>query len=233
MTQRAHHPIDDHPAHGHSTHDHATSHAGSHHGDAGTRRMALSATLHCLTGCAIGEILGLVVGTAIGLSTGWTVVLAVSLAFLFGYALSTLPLLRAGLGLGSALGVVLAADTLSIATMELVDNAVMAAVPGAMDAGLVNSTFWLAMAVALTAAFLAAYPVNRHLLARGRGHALTHGYHGAVEVSGWRRFVPVLGTSTLVAAIAAFMLGGLVVSAAAGPQHGADVDTAGHVRTMR
>ena len=144
-----------------------------------TRSMALSATLHCLTGCAIGEIAGLMIGTAIGLSAGWTIALAVGLALLFGYSLSTLPLLKAGLGVGAALSVVLAADTLSIATMEVVDNAVMAVIPGAMDAGLVNPVFWLAMMTALTVAFFAAYPVNRYLLARGKGHALTHEYHGA------------------------------------------------------
>jgi hypothetical protein len=103
-----------------------------------TSAMAVSATLHCLTGCAIGEIAGLMIGTAIGLATGWTIVLAIALAFFFGYSLSTLPLLKAGLGLGAALGLVLAADTLSIATMELVDNLVMVLVPGAMDAGLVD-----------------------------------------------------------------------------------------------
>ncbi len=194
----------------------------------GTNAMALSATLHCLTGCAIGEILGLVIGTAIGLSAGWTIVLAVGLAFLFGYTLSTLPLLRAGLGVGSALAVVLAADTLSIATMELVDNLVMAVIPGAMDAGLVNPVFWIAMMIALTAAFFAAYPVNRHLLRVGKGHALTHGYHASGPVTGARRFIPVLSTATLVAAISAFMLGGLVVSAAdelgvAGSTHAAQV----------
>nr|WP_179519524.1 DUF4396 domain-containing protein [Nocardioides perillae] len=178
--------------------------------------MAVSATLHCLTGCAIGEITGLVLGTALGLSTGWTIVLAVSLAFLFGYTLSTLPLVRAGLGFGAALSVVLAADTLSIATMEVVDNAVMALLPGAMEAGLVNVAFWAGMMVALTAAFFAAYPVNRWLLARGKGHALTHAYHGAAaEVTGARRFVPALSTPTLVAAVTAFLLGGLLVSAAA------------------
>ena len=119
------------------------------------------------------------IGTAIGLSTGWTIVLAISLAFLFGYTLSTLPLLKAGLGVGTALSVVLAADTSPIATMEVVDNAVMALIPGAMDAGLVNVVFWVAMMIALTAAFFAAYPVNRYLLQRGKGHALTHQYHGA------------------------------------------------------
>lgn len=139
--------------------------------------MAANATLHCLTGCAIGEILGLMIGTAVGLSTTTTIVLAVSLAFLFGYALSTLPLLQAGLGVFCALSVVFAADTLSIATMEVVDNTVMALVPGAMDAGLVNPLFWITMIVALGAAFAAAFPVNRHLIARGKGHALTHRFH--------------------------------------------------------
>jgi hypothetical protein len=175
----------------------------------------LSATLHCLTGCAIGEIAGLMIGTAIGLSTGWTIVLAVSLAFLFGYTLSTFPLVKAGLSVGAALAVVFAADTLSIATMELVDNAVMALIPGAMDAGLVNPTFWVAMMIALTVAFFAAYPVNRYLLARGKGHALTHEYHGAnPELSGARRYIPSFPTTTLVAVIVAFMVGGLVVSIA-------------------
>lgn len=139
--------------------------------------MAVSATLHCLTGCAIGEIVGLMIGTALGLGSLQTVLLAVCLAFAFGYALSTLPLLQAGLGVSAALSLVLAADTLSIATMEVVDNLVMLVIPGAMDAGLVNPVFWLSMALALTAAFFAALPVNRRLLARGKGHALTHAYH--------------------------------------------------------
>ena len=195
--------------------------------------MALSATLHCLTGCAIGEIAGLMIGTAIGLDTGWTIVLAVSLAFLFGYALSTLPLLRAGLGLGAALSVVLAADTLSIATMEVVDNAVMAVIPGAMDAGLVNPVFWVSMMIALTAAFFAAYPVNRFLMARGKGHALTHEYHGTASPTGARRFIPSLATSTLVGVIVAFMLGGLVVSVAAelGDESGDAGSGGGHAQS--
>ena len=171
---------------------------------------------------AIGEIAGLIIGTALGLSTIATIGLAVSLAFLFGYTLSTLPLVRAGLGFFGALGIVLAADTLSIATMELVDNAVMAAIPGAMDAGLSNPVFWIGMMVALTAAGIAAYPVNRYLLGRGKGHALTHGYHGGAEPTGWRRFVPAWGTGALVAVIVAFMLGGLVVAATS------DVSTGGH-----
>jgi preprotein translocase subunit SecG len=194
--------------------DHAHHEHGLDHGNGNVNAMALSATLHCLTGCAIGEIAGLMIGTAVGLSTGWTIVLAIGMAFLFGYSLSTLPLLRAGLGLGAALSVVLAADTLSIATMEVVDNVVMALIPGAMDAGLVNVVFWIGMMVALTAALLAAYPINRYLLQRGKGHALTHGYHGAGTPTGARRFIPALATSTLVAAIVAFLLGGLVVAAA-------------------
>ena len=198
--------------HQHEAHDHHDRHD---HGVGSTRSMAVAATLHCLTGCAIGEIAGLMIGTAVGLATGATIVLSIALAFLFGYTLSTLPLLKAGLGLGAALSVVLAADTLSIATMEVVDNAVMALIPGAMDAGLVNTVFWIGMMIALTAAFVAAYPVNAYLLRRGRGHALTHGYHGlAGPATGARRLIPALPTSTLVAVIAAFLVGGLVVAVA-------------------
>jgi hypothetical protein len=142
--------------------------------------LAANATLHCLTGCAIGEILGLMIGTAMGLSAGVTITLAVVLAFLFGYTLSTLPLLKAGLTFFGALSLVFAADTLSIAVMEIVDNVVMAVIPGAMDAGLVNPVFWIGMMIALTAAYIAAFPVNRYLIARGKGHALTHElHHGA------------------------------------------------------
>lgn len=135
--------------------------------------MAISATLHCLTGCAIGEVLGLIIGTALGLSMGATIALAVALAFIFGFGLSTLPLIKAGVGFFAALSVVFLADTLSIATMEIVDNAVMAAIPGAMDAGIVNPIFWITMPVALTVAFFAALPVNKYLLKRDKGHALT------------------------------------------------------------
>lgn len=145
--------------------------------------MAISATLHCLTGCAIGEVLGLIIGTALGLDTHVTLLLAVGLAFLFGYTLSTLPLLKAGMTIGAAFAVVLAADTLSIAVMELTDNAVMAIIPGAMNASLVNPIFWIAMPIALTVAFFVALPVNKYLLKRNKGHALTmqhlsaHGGH--------------------------------------------------------
>jgi Domain of unknown function (DUF4396) len=189
-------------------HDHAGHEMG------GLNAMAASATLHCLTGCAIGEILGLIIGTAVGLSTGWTIVLAVGLAFLFGYTLSTLPLVKAGLGFFGALSIVLAADTLSIATMEVVDNAVMALIPGAMDAGLVNPVFWAGMIIALSAAFVAAFPVNRYLLQRGKGHALTHGYHGASQPVGYRRLIPSISTPALAGVLAAFMLGGLLVALA-------------------
>lgn len=202
-----------------SHHDHTTSRSHGHGDDGGAsvNSMAASATIHCLTGCAIGEIAGLVVGTAIGLSTPATIALSVSLAFLFGYALSTVPLLKAGLAWGAAVSVVFAADTLSILTMEVVDNAVMAAIPGAMDAGLVNTLFWGGMIIALSAAFIAAYPVNRYLLSRGKGHALTHGYHdggGSGHVAGFRRFLPSISTPALAAVLVAFMLGGLLVSAA-------------------
>lgn len=142
-----------------------------------TNAMAVSATLHCLTGCAIGEILGMTIGTIFGLSTVVTVALSVSLAFLFGYTLSVMPLLKAKVPLKEAMTVVLAADTLSILTMEIVDNAVMVVVPGAMNAGLVNPIFWMAMPLSLTVAFFAAVPVNKYLMGRGRGHALVHKYH--------------------------------------------------------
>ena len=135
--------------------------------------MAISATLHCLTGCAIGEVLGLIIGVTLGLTVVQTFILAIGLAFIFGFSLSTLPLLRAGIGLAAALSVVAAADTLSIATMEVVDNLVMAIIPGAMVSGLTDPLFWISMPIALTAAFFAALPVNKYLLKRNKGHALT------------------------------------------------------------
>jgi hypothetical protein len=146
----------------------------------GLNAVAFSATLHCLTGCAIGEILGLVLGTALGLSNGATVALAVVLAFLFGYGLTSLPLLRSGLALGAVVPVALASDTLSIATMEVVDNAIVLAVPGAMEAGLTDALFWGSLSVALAVAGAVAYPLNRWLIARGKGHAVVHetGVHG-------------------------------------------------------
>ena len=141
-------------------------------------RVAFSATAHCLTGCAIGEVLGLVIGTALGWGSAATIALAVALAFFFGYSLTMLPLVRSGLALGAALPLALAADTLSIAVMEIVDNAVMLVVPGAMEAGLASPLFWGSLAFALAVAFVAAFPVNRYLIARGRGHAVVHEHHG-------------------------------------------------------
>jgi hypothetical protein len=140
-------------------------------------RMAVTATLHCLTGCAIGEVLGLVIGTALGWSAVPTIALAVGLAFLFGYGLTMLPLLRSGMAFRAAVPVALAADTLSIAVMELVDNAVLMAVPGAMEAGLASPLFWGALAFALAVAFVVTVPVNRAMIARGRGHAVVHAHH--------------------------------------------------------
>jgi hypothetical protein len=142
-------------------------------------RNAISATLHCLTGCAIGEVLGMVIGTALGWSPLQTVALAVGLAFLFGYGLAIRPVLKAGLSLSAAVPVVLAADTVSIAVMETVDNAVMLVVPGAMHAGLASPLFWGALAFAFLVAFVVTVPVNRWLIARGKGHAVVHQYHHA------------------------------------------------------
>jgi len=146
--------------------------------------VATSATLHCLTGCAIGEIAGLAIGTALGFSDLQTILLAVALAFLFGYALTSIPLLRAGLALAAVVPIALASDTFSIATMEIVDNAIMLAVPGAMDAGLGDLLFWGALSFALGIAGAVAMPVNRWLIARGRGHVAVHktGIHGGPPV---------------------------------------------------
>ncbi len=133
--------------------------------------------MHCLTGCAIGEVLGMVIGTALGWSNLATIIVAVALAFFFGYALTLIPLLRAKIAFATALGLALAADTVSITIMEIVDNAIMLLIPGAMDAGLASGLFWGSLAVALLIAGVAAYPVNRWLIARGRGHAVVHAYH--------------------------------------------------------
>ncbi|HEV2091882.1 MAG TPA: DUF4396 domain-containing protein [Rubrobacter sp.] len=148
------------------------------HGDnASLNRVAFSATAHCLTGCAIGEVLGLVIGTALGWSNVATIALAVALAFLFGYSLTMLPLLRSGMALAAVLPVAFAADTLSITVMEIVDNLIMLAVPGAMEAGPTSLLFWGSLAFALAVAFVAAFPVNRYLIARGKGHAVVHQHH--------------------------------------------------------
>jgi uncharacterized protein DUF4396 len=141
-------------------------------------RVAFSATAHCLTGCAIGEVLGLVIGTILGWGTVATIVLAVVLAFFFGYSLTMLPLLRSGLALATVLPIAFAADTLSITVMEIVDNLIILIIPGAMEAGLTSLLFWGSLAFALAVAFVAAFPLNRWLIARGRGHAVVHQYHG-------------------------------------------------------
>jgi hypothetical protein len=139
--------------------------------------LAFSATVHCLTGCAIGEVLGMVIGTALGFSDLATIVLAIALAFLFGYTLTSLPLLRAGMALSAVVPLALAADTISITIMEIVDNAIMLLIPGAMDASLNDVGFWAALAAALLIAGVAAYPANRWLLGRGKGHAVVHQHH--------------------------------------------------------
>ena len=140
--------------------------------------VAFSATAHCLTGCAIGEVLGFVIGTAMGWSDFATMALAIALAFLFGYSLTMLPLLRSGLAFAAAVPLALAADTFGITVMEIVDNAIMLLIPGAMEAGLGDFLFWGSLAVALAIAFAAAFPVNRWLIARGKGHAVVHAHHG-------------------------------------------------------
>ncbi|MGY1713554.1 DUF4396 domain-containing protein [Geodermatophilus sp. SYSU D01106] len=167
------------PATTHGTHGTAGQPAHGHgsHGGPVSWATAAQATLHCLVGCAIGEVLGMVIGTALGWSAGATVALAVGLAFVFGYAFTMRGVLRAGLPFRRALRVALAADTVSIAVMELVDNGVMLGVPGAMEAGLDSAFFWGALAVALAVAFVVTTPVNRWLMGRGRGHAVVHALH--------------------------------------------------------
>ena len=159
-------------------HAHAHGHDEGH--DESVDRMALSATLHCLTGCALGEVAGVIIGTALGWSNGPTIVLAIVLAFVFGYSLTSLPLLRAGLALAVVAPIAFASDTLSIAVMEIVDNAIILVIPGAMDAGLDDVLFWGSLSFALFIAGFFAYPVNRWLLQRGKGHAAVHqtGIHG-------------------------------------------------------
>ena len=165
--------------------------------------VSLSATLHCLTGCAIGEILGMAIGTALGFSDWGTVALAVALAFVFGYSLTSLPLLRAGFAIGAVIPIALASDTLSIAVMEIVDNAIMLAVPGALEAGLGDLLFWGSLSVALVVAGAFALPVNRWLIARGKGHAVVHetGVHGGPDprlIGAIATVAAVFGTVVLV-----------------------------------
>ncbi|MXM68641.1 DUF4396 domain-containing protein [Streptomyces sp. HUCO-GS316] len=170
----------------HETHtQHVQRHEGyaGHEGHTGHAErpaswaMAVQATLHCLTGCAIGEVLGMVIGTALGWGNTPTLVLAITLAFFFGYALTLRGVLKAGVGLRGAIRVALAADTLSIAVMELIDNGVIALWPGAMDAELGDVLFWGALAISLVAAFLVTTPVNKWMIGRGKGHAVVHQYH--------------------------------------------------------
>ena len=155
-------------------------HSSSHHDGApaaSLNRLAVQATIHCLTGCAIGEVLGMVAGTAFALGNPVTVVISTVLAFVFGYALTLSPLLRAGLPVRSAVAAALASDTASIAVMEIVDNALMLVIPGAMSATLTSVLFWASLALSLGIAAVAAFPVNRWLIARGQGHAVVHRYH--------------------------------------------------------
>lgn len=161
-----------------SAHQHHQHQPERAEGPASLTRVAISATLHCLTGCAIGEILGMVIATAIGLGDAQSVGLAIVLAFVFGYAFTIGPLVRAGVPLRSALRLAFAADTVSITTMEIVDNAFIALVPGALAAGLLDSLFWWSLLIALLIAFVVTVPVNRWLIARGRGHAVVHEAHG-------------------------------------------------------
>ena len=142
-------------------------------------RLAFSATVHCLTGCAIGEVLGMIIGTAFGWSNGATIAISIVLAFLFGYTFTSWPLLRSGLALGAVIPLALASDTISIAIMEIVDNTIIVLIPGAIDASLSDILFWASLAVALLVAGMAAYPANRWLLARGKGHAVVHQHHHA------------------------------------------------------
>ena len=202
----------DHHEH-HAEHDH-------HHAPLPTSGRALdavafSATLHCLTGCAIGEVLGMIIGTALGFSDLATIALAVTLAFFFGYTLTSLPLLRAGLTLGAVVPIALATDTFSITVMEIVDNGIMLAVPGAMESGVGDVLFWGALSVALVVAGVIAFPVNRWLITRGKGHAVLHetGIHGG----------PPTRVVAAVAAVA-FVFGSTVLIAEAfdddGDEHG-------------
>jgi Domain of unknown function (DUF4396) len=152
-------------------------HHGRDHAGTSPAALALMATLHCLAGCATGEVLGMVLGTALGWSNGTTIVASILLAFAFGYGLTSLPLLRSGLAARQVAPLALASDSLSIATMEIVDTLIVLLIPGALDAGLGDGLFWGSLAVALVLAGAAAYPVNRRLIARGKGHALVHARH--------------------------------------------------------
>jgi ABC-type nickel/cobalt efflux system permease component RcnA len=168
-------PTPDHATHDQATHDHAAHTAGHTHG--ATWGTAVKATLHCLTGCAIGEILGMVIGTALLWDNVPTMALAITLAFIFGYSFTLFAVVRAGVSLKAAIKVALAADTVSIAVMELVDNAIIALTPGAMDAHLSDGLFWSALLGGFAVAFVITTPVNKWMIGRGKGHAVVHAYH--------------------------------------------------------
>ncbi|MCQ6252697.1 DUF4396 domain-containing protein [Streptomyces samsunensis] len=172
MRQHEHTQSGPHEHHGHQPHG-----AHEHHGASTSWPMAAQATLHCLTGCAIGEIAGMAIGTALAWHNVPTMILAIVLAFVFGYSLTMRGVLRAGLDMRGALRVALAADTVSIAIMELADNATIVAFPGAMDATLSDALFWLSLALSFVVAFLITTPVNRWMIGRGKGHAVVHQYH--------------------------------------------------------
>jgi Domain of unknown function (DUF4396) len=197
MSSVSHHPHEAHGAHEH----HAMPTEG-----AALTGVALSATLHCLSGCALGEIAGMAIGTALDFSNLGTVVLAVALAFLFGYSLTSLPLLRAGLALSAVAPIAFASDTLSIGLMEIVDNLIVLAIPGAMEAGLGDLLFWGSLAFALVIAGACALPLNRWLIGRGKGHAVVHetGIHGGPPI-------PLVGVVTALA----FVFGSVVLIAEA------------------
>jgi hypothetical protein len=165
----------DHSEHGH--HNHHAHHGHTQGPGKASWSMAAKATLHCLTGCAIGEVLGMIIGTALGWGNAPTMILAIALAFFFGYSLTLWAVLRAGLSLKAAIGVALAADTISITVMEIVDNGVLLLVPGAMDAHLADFLFWGALAFAFLVAFVVTTPVNKWMIGRGKGHAVVHQYH--------------------------------------------------------
>jgi hypothetical protein len=165
-------------AHLHEGHQHHEGHEQGHEHGGSLTKTAVLATLHCLTGCAIGEVLGMVIATAFALGNVTSIILAIVLAFAFGYSLTLRPVRRAGLPWPRALKVALASDTASISSMEIVDNLFIVAVPGALAAGLSDALFWWSLLVSLVVAFLLTVPVNRYLIARGKGHAVMHEFHG-------------------------------------------------------
>ena len=188
----------------HEQHVHGPDHGG------GSAAVALSATLHCLTGCAIGEVAGMIIGTALGMSNAATIAVSIALAFVFGYSLTSLPLLRAGLALAAVAPIAFASDTASIALMELVDNLIIVVIPGAIDAGLGDVLFWGSLSFALVVAGAVAFPLNRFLISRGRGHAVVHrtGIHGGPPTRVVAAVTVALGVFGSVVLIAQAVSGG-------------------------